>query len=74
MVYNGVLKKEREAVHRQIAGVIEQLFGERLPEFYETLAYHYTQGRSVDKAVEYLMKSGEKSLIAGDVVLSGKAV
>jgi tetratricopeptide (TPR) repeat protein len=61
-VYNGVLKKEREAVHRQIAGVIEQLFGERLPEFYETLAYHYTQGRSVDKAVEYLMKSGEKSL------------
>jgi class 3 adenylate cyclase/tetratricopeptide (TPR) repeat protein len=62
VVYNGVLKKEREAVHRQIAGVIEQLFGERLPEFYETLAYHYTQGRSVDKAVEYLMKSGEKSL------------
>jgi len=62
VVYNGVLKKEREVVHRQIARVIEQLFGERLPEFYETLAYHYTQGRSVDKAVDYLMKSGEKSL------------
>ena len=62
VVYNGVLKKEREAVHRQIARVIEQLFGERLPEFYETLAYHYAQGRSVDKAVDYLMKSGEKSL------------
>jgi class 3 adenylate cyclase/tetratricopeptide (TPR) repeat protein len=62
VVYNGVLKKEREAVHRQIARVIEQLFGERLPEFYETLAYHYTQGRSVDKAVDYMMKSGEKSL------------
>jgi class 3 adenylate cyclase/tetratricopeptide (TPR) repeat protein len=62
VVYNGVLKKEREAVHRQIARVIEQLFGERLPEFYETLAYHYTQGRTIDKAVDYLMKSGEKSL------------
>jgi class 3 adenylate cyclase/tetratricopeptide (TPR) repeat protein len=62
VVYNGVLKKEREAVHRQIARVIEQLFSERLPEFYETLAYHYAQGRSIDKAVDYLMKSGEKSL------------
>ena len=62
VTYNGLLKKEREAVHRQIARVIEQLFGERLPEFYETLAYHYTQGRSVDKAVDYLMKSGRKSL------------
>ncbi len=62
VVYNGLLKKEREAVHRQIAQVIEHLFAERLPEFYETLAYHYTQGRSVKKGVEYLMKSGEKSL------------
>jgi class 3 adenylate cyclase/tetratricopeptide (TPR) repeat protein len=62
VVYNGVLKKEREVVHRQIARVIEQLFVERLPEFYETLAYHYAQGKSVDKAVDYLMKSGEKSL------------
>jgi tetratricopeptide (TPR) repeat protein len=62
VVYNGLLKKEREAVHRQIARVIEQLFGERLPEFYETLAYHYTEGRTIDKAVDYLMKSGGKSL------------
>jgi len=62
VVYNGLRKRDREAVHRQIARVIEQLFSERLPEFYETLAYHYGQGRSVDKAVEYLMKSGEKSL------------
>ena len=62
VVYNGLLKKERETVHRQIARVIEQLFNERLPEFYETLAYHYGQGRMIDKAVEYLMKSGEKSL------------
>src|SRR5512143_3906837 len=62
VVYNGVLKKERETVHRQIALAIEQLFSERLPEFYETLAYHYAQGRSIKKAVDYLMKSGEKCL------------
>ena len=62
VVYNGLLKKDREAVHRQIAQVIEQLFTERLPEFYETLAHHYGQSGAIDKAVEYLMKSGGKSL------------
>jgi len=62
VVYNGLLKKDREAVHLQIAQVIEQLFGERLPEFYETLAYHYGQGGAIDKTVEYLTRSGGKSL------------
>jgi len=62
VVYNGLLKKDREEVHRQIAQVIEQLFSGRLPEFYETLAHHYGQGGAIDKAVEYLMKSGGKSL------------
>jgi len=38
------------------------LFYDRLPEFYETLAFHFKHGRSVQKAVDYLMKSGEKSL------------
>jgi tetratricopeptide (TPR) repeat protein len=46
VVYNGLLK----------------LFQDRLPEFYETLAFHFKQGQSVTKAVDYLMKSGEKSL------------
>ena len=62
VVYTGLLKKEREAVHRQIGQVIEQLFHERLPEFYETLAHHYGQGGAIDKAVEYLMRSGGKNL------------
>ena len=62
VVYNGLLKKERQAIHEQIALVMEQLFQDRLPEFYETLAFHFKQSQSVDKAVDYLMKSGEKSL------------
>ena len=62
VVYNGLLKKDRQAIHEQIALVIEQLFQDRLPEFYETLAFHFAQGQSVIKAVDYLVKSGEKSL------------
>ncbi|MCJ7683405.1 MAG: AAA family ATPase, partial [Desulfobacteraceae bacterium] len=62
VVYNGVLKKERQEIHEQIAQVMERLFEGRLSEFYETLAYHFSLGRSVNKAVEYLVKAGEKTL------------
>jgi class 3 adenylate cyclase/tetratricopeptide (TPR) repeat protein len=62
VVYNSLLKKERQEIHEQIGLVMEKLFQKRLPEFYETLAFHFKQGRSIRRAVDYLMKSGEKSL------------
>jgi tetratricopeptide (TPR) repeat protein len=62
VVYNGLLKKERREIHERTALVMEKLFGDRLSEFFETLAFHFAQGQSVYKAVDYLMKSGEKSL------------
>ena len=62
VVYSGLLKKERQALHERIALVMEQLFRDRLSEFYETLAFHFKRGQSLQKAVDYLMKSGEKSL------------
>ncbi len=62
VVYNGLLKKDRQSIHEQIAIVIEQIFQDRLPEFYETLAFHFKLGQSVSKAVDYLTKSAEKCL------------
>ncbi|HUH64875.1 MAG TPA: adenylate/guanylate cyclase domain-containing protein [Syntrophales bacterium] len=62
VVYSGILKRERRVIHERIGGIMEQLFHDRLPEFYETLAFHFRRGTSVLKAVDYLMKSGEKSL------------
>jgi tetratricopeptide (TPR) repeat protein len=62
VVYSGLLKKERQEIHERIALVMEQIFHDRLPEFYETLAFHFAQGQSVIKAVDYLTKSGKKSL------------
>jgi tetratricopeptide (TPR) repeat protein len=61
-VYNGLLKKDRQATHERIALAMEQLFRERLPEFYEALGFHFKRGRSIDRAIDYLMKAGEKSL------------
>jgi class 3 adenylate cyclase/tetratricopeptide (TPR) repeat protein len=62
VVYNSLLKKQRREIHEQIARVIESVFKDRLAEFNETLAYHYALGQSNTKAVDYLVKSGEKSL------------
>ena len=62
VVYNGLLKSERKVIHERIGLVMEQLFKDRLPEFYETLAFHFSKARSLHKAVDFLIKSGEKSL------------
>ena len=62
IVYNGLVKLERKMIHEKIGNVIEIIFKDRLPEFYETLAYHFVRGQSVTKAINYLVKSGEKSL------------
>jgi len=62
VVYNSLLKKDRQVIHEHIGLVMEQLFQGRLEEFYETLAFHFRQGQSLHKAVDYLVKSGEKSL------------
>jgi len=61
VVYNGLLKKERRKIHERIGLTIEQLFSDRLPEFYETLAHHFSKGNSVLKAADYFAKSGVKS-------------
>jgi class 3 adenylate cyclase/tetratricopeptide (TPR) repeat protein len=62
VVYNGILKKEREVIHEKIGCVIEDLFRDRLFEFYEALAFHFKQGQSSTKAVQYLTMAGKKAL------------
>ena len=63
VVYNGILKKERQDIHERIGIAIETLFKDRISEFYETLAYHFSHSSSVVKAVNYLIMSGEKNVL-----------
>lgn len=62
VVYSGLLKKERRLIHERIGQVIEYLFSDRLPEFYETLAFHYRRGVSINKAASYMARSGKKCM------------
>jgi len=62
VVYGSLLKKESRAVHARTGHAVEQLYTDRLPEYYETLAFHFKQAQSYGRAFDYLVKSGEKSL------------
>jgi len=61
VAYDSLLLKRRKEIHQRIGEAIEYLYPDRLEDFYETLAFHYKQGESLDKAIDYLIKAGEKS-------------
>jgi class 3 adenylate cyclase/tetratricopeptide (TPR) repeat protein len=62
VVYNGLLMKNRRLIHENIGKVIEELYHDRMEEFYEMLAYHYSRSDNLDKACHYLKLSGNKSI------------
>jgi tetratricopeptide (TPR) repeat protein len=62
VAYNSLLLKRRKDIHKIIGKAIEELYPKRLEEFYEMLAYHYSKGEILEKAVQYLKLSGSKAL------------
>jgi len=61
VAYNSLLLIRRKEIHQEIGKAIEQIHGERLEEFYEVLAYHYSKSDNSEKAIQYLKLSGEKA-------------
>ena len=60
VAYDGLLKTERQLLHARTARAMELVLADRLPEFVETLAYHYQRAGVPDKAVHYLVEAGRK--------------
>ncbi|MCP4665386.1 MAG: guanylate cyclase, partial [Deltaproteobacteria bacterium] len=61
VAYNSLLVKRRKEIHEKIGQAIEELYPERLEEFYEMLAYHYSGSDNLEKACRYSRLSGEKA-------------
>jgi tetratricopeptide (TPR) repeat protein len=61
VAYNSLLLKRRKEIHERIGQAIETIYPDRLPEFYEMLAYHYARGDNAQKAYLYLKLSGDKA-------------
>jgi class 3 adenylate cyclase/tetratricopeptide (TPR) repeat protein len=62
VAYNSLLIQRRKEIHEKIGRAIEQLYPERLDEFCEMLAYHYSKSGDLTKAYTYLKKSAEKAV------------
>jgi len=61
VAYNSLLIKRRKEIHEKIGKAIEQIYPDRIEEFYEILAYHYAKSDNSEKAYQYLKLSGEKA-------------
>ena len=63
-VYAGLLARERQSLHRQVAELIELLHTDE-PDALDDhldLAYHYYEGAAWDKALDFGQRAGERAL------------
>ena len=61
VTYNAILKKRRRELHEIICHYLEEVHREHLDEFYELLAYHYSESNDVTSALSYLVRAGDKN-------------
>jgi tetratricopeptide (TPR) repeat protein len=61
VAYNSLLQKRRKEIHERIGNAIEEIYAERVEEFFETLAYHFEQGEVWEKALEYTLEAAERA-------------
>lgn len=64
VAYNSLLQKRRDAIHESIGDAIESIYDERLEEYYELLAYHYSHSKNTEKAFQYLELANQKAIQA----------
>ena len=62
VAYDSLLLKRRSEIHERIGQAIEELYADRLEEFYEVLARHYSRSNDLEKAYQYLKLSSDKAI------------
>jgi tetratricopeptide (TPR) repeat protein len=62
--YNGLLRRERQIYHRQVAEALERLYPARLEEQVELLAHHWEWAEEPEKAAGYLLRAGNQARAA----------
>jgi tetratricopeptide (TPR) repeat protein len=61
VAYNSLLLRRKKEIHERVGKAIEELYSERLEEFYEMLAYHATAAGQKERAMEYLIRASERA-------------
>jgi tetratricopeptide (TPR) repeat protein len=59
--YESVILQRRQELHRLVGRFIEELYADRLEEFFGVIAYHYAKAGEWEKAQDYLLKVGDQA-------------
>ena len=62
VAYNSLLFNRRKALHGAIGMAIEETYSNRLEEFYEVIAHHFSKSDHHERTFKYLMLSGDKAI------------
>ena len=61
VAYESLLKPRRREIHGRIARAMEQVYADRLEQYYELLAHHWELSDTPARSISYLVLAGEKS-------------
>jgi predicted ATPase/class 3 adenylate cyclase len=61
VAYNSLLKKRRTLLHRHIAETLESLHAQHLDDSLPQLAHHYSRSDDRERALQYLLRFGDKA-------------
>jgi len=71
VAYASLLVQKRKEIHERVGSAVEELYPNRLEEFYEVLAHHYNRADDKEKGLHYLTLAGKK---AKEVVATEEAL
>ncbi len=62
--YSGLLRRQRQQFHRQTAEALERLYPQRQEDLLGVLAYHWERSDEPQRAVDYLLRAGDRERLA----------
>ena len=60
-IYNTLLLRERQTLHRQVGEAMEQLYAASIPAHLADLSYHFYTAGEWEKALHYSQQAGERA-------------
>jgi tetratricopeptide (TPR) repeat protein len=60
VAYSSLLLQHRKELHCLVAAAMEELYANRLPDFYGLLGYHYQRGEEWERALDYLQRAAQR--------------
>ncbi len=60
-IYGTLLRRERKELHAAVGAAIETVYADRIDEYIELLAHHYSWSANLERALHYLILAGQKA-------------